>query len=212
MRRQPDTEAPLDHGAKVDAAPAHPPSVAGSGPVSTIVAGSRGCSSVNRGRRPGTGRFESPASPSALERWTRSSGQLSPGQLPDPPHRRVWRSMPALRAASVRLFPSSTNAGAGIPRDARTSVARTASRRSSDAESSVRVIPTATTILLASQDVTHSPTDMGTVPKVRASCRWYKMECLVTQARHGKIAPAPPLRRKHSGRARAGLVWGRAPP
>ena len=33
--------------------------------------------------------------------------------------------MPALRAASVRLFPSSTNAGASIPRDARTSVART---------------------------------------------------------------------------------------
>ena len=174
MRRQPDTEAPLDHGAKADPAPAHPPVRRRIRPGFD-----------DRGRfarlfvgqprpAPGTGRSESPASPSAVERWTRSSGQLSPGQLPDPPHRRVWRSMPALRAASVRLFPSSTNASAGIRRDARTSVARTASRRSSDAESSVRVIPTATTILLASQDVTHSPTEMGTVPKVRASCRWYK--------------------------------------
>ena len=149
------------------------PSVAGSGPVSTIVASSRNCSSFNRGRRPGSGRLTRPAGPSALSRWTRSLGQLSPGQLPDPPHRRVCRSIPRLCAASVRLLPSSTSASASIRRDARASFSRDASRRRSDAESSVRVISTAIMIPLALQGVNHSLTEMGTVRRVRASCRWY---------------------------------------
>ena len=89
MLRQPDTEAPLDHGAKADPAPAHPPIRRRIRPGFDDRGRVAGSSSVNRGRRPGTGRSDWPGQPFGIGAVDPFVGAPVPRTVADPPHRRV---------------------------------------------------------------------------------------------------------------------------
>src|SRR3954468_11999188 len=121
-----DTEALSDEVLQVDPARQRTtPCTARSGPVSTRRASSVSCSAQRRDGLPLDRMSFSPSGPCWLKRWTQSL--------------RVWRSMPPMRAASVRFIPSRTAARDNRRRLWLAFFVMAASRRSSLAAKSVRL-------------------------------------------------------------------------
>ena len=176
-------EARLDPAAEIGARPGAsrrpPPDRGRAGHAS---ASSTSCAAVSRrGGRPrgrSRGRSRSPDRPSALWRNTAS--------------RSAWRSMPARRAASARLRPSSAWAIACIRAAARPPFSRRAARRTPSADSSPPISSAAPMTTPASP---HPRIPASPHPRIPAS-------------RKNRITQRSPIEPPESGHGLAGISGG----
>ena len=143
-------ETLIDDPNRIDAPPAHhtialpvlsqcspgPARFRQSAPVPASAA--RICRLFNRQMRPAPSRLVNPSGPSSLNRCTRSLNASPSMSVPQCQSLNVWRSIPPIRATSVRFMPSSTAANAGSRRIRRLSEHRSARRRKLEASKSPR--------------------------------------------------------------------------